>query len=246
MRFLAALLAIICLSKNSYSQSSFITKLPAEGVAAVYEYKSYDPARPPNRAYKGTLTIKNLASKKIDGESYRWIEIELHRINDELPSDMTFIHKLLVPANSISKGENFAKKSKVAWLHVSSKVNGNSMTRLVPEPQELFSYLFAPKKAKQKIIDKKTFETKIGKLVTKGKVRNFETTRFEPKSGVDFVYEHEQTVYTNDQSPFGGVALKSVTTRDRIKSVVELKLKSVRQNAKTGLPKHWMPPKKSD
>lgn len=216
---------------------SLFTKLPKDGTSATYKYEilSELPGLIP-RSLKGTLTIRVVGTESVRKKTYRWIEIETDTSDDTGENHLLITHKLLAPEENAIKGVDIFHNTKIVWYRCESKITGDLTLKQIPKPN--FYYFVVPGKISPTELQTKLVETKLGKLKSKGFKSTFEVKNDDEKSGKQIVNLYKITTYSNDQTPFGTVELKSIHVTGRSRTSTTLSLLSVDHNTKSAMPKH--------
>jgi len=241
MNFLKPLLTVFLFCSFCNAQS-FVSKLPVDGVTATYGFKKTETNRFGDvTKFQGIVELRTLGTKEIEDQKFRWLEIESHEFNKDIPSNGGSILKILIPEESIKRSKNIVFGAKIAWqCHYDLKNDTKEITQLLNPKKHLAPWLVPPKNTKFKSIANRRIKTSIGTLNAKGNRCSYQITSKDSKSEKNEIHKMELTYYTNDQSPFGGVEMTSIRTADERITAQTLTLKSFEHKAVSSLPKHWL------
>lgn len=187
----------------------------------------------------GSLTMRSVGQETVEGDKCRWIEFEL--IPDKAEGDPQapphgpphIIMKVLLPEANLQKGKEPLERLVKGWIK-----EGDDEPRELKDPNSehtgpLPAFLSGPLKD-VKELDKKTIDTKLGKLECDGITANNVYKQGEATTTVQF------ETRLHDKAPFGVVTSKmqydSKHGDNEEKGTLALNLDDIGQDAKSSLP----------
>ena len=230
---ISSLVVVASLIANESFSQTFISKLPADGIGAIYEGRFFDPAKDSKtKPTRSVLTLRCVGTQKYDDGIFRWIEMQpqyYEYIGSKNLQKGISVTKFLVNEKNLTKANGLQANVNSIWT-VNTRFPATAEASKKSYHWMLDFYQPAFKKSESveaKIIKVMGRELKCTGTTFTVKIEE-DKSELGPKGTV-----RKYTVYSNEETPFGCVEMRiDLTSPKGEKRVRLIKLKSVLMNAK--------------
>jgi hypothetical protein len=214
-----------------------IQTLPKDGAKVVYEMKANKSDANSSRDFTGTISIASVGTETVDNEKCRWIEIAFTMKFDG--KSRKVISKMLITESDLGKGKIPLANIKRAWLKMRDKTEKLEDV-FGRKGGPLPAFLPGPLKDVKKSTNIQIETTAIGRL--RYRVLTGKTSYVQGSTDRKDEFKVEYDLRVCKGVPFG-VARAKITIKEYVRKMklddtitLELKLRSVTNNAKSELP----------
>lgn len=222
---------LVLLAHSAVRADGLIYQLPEDGTSVRYDLEMKMERDGVEKSAGGYLAVSSVGKEKHDDQPCRWIEFKM--VFDIDGKERIIIAKTLIPEKALKRGENAGAHMVRGWL---KQRDEPEMLKDLQGPSAgpLPAFLAGPA-ADAKPLDKKSVESKLGKLDCAGVVGTHKFMTGQEQVNI------KQETRLHDKAPFGVVSSRMEFKVEREGApqhggVITLTLLEITQGARSELP----------